>query len=107
MVVHPEQLGLYFIGLVQPWGSIMPLAERQSEWVADIIDGAVGLPSREEMQLQIERTQRKMHKRYADSRRHTIQVDFYSYLDELDREFRKGRRRTERSVRVSSKRRAA
>jgi hypothetical protein len=33
-VVEPDHAGLYFIGLVQPLGAIMPLAEAQSEWVA-------------------------------------------------------------------------
>ena len=43
-VVPPEQVGLYFIGLIQPLGAIMPLAELQSEWVADMIEGKVTLP---------------------------------------------------------------
>ena len=38
-VVDPDHPGLYFIGLVQPLGAIMPLAEAQSEWVADLLDG--------------------------------------------------------------------
>ena len=38
-VVHPELPGLYFIGLVQPLGAIMPIAEAQSEWVADVLEG--------------------------------------------------------------------
>lgn len=28
-VVHPEVPTLYFIGLIQPWGAIFPLAERR------------------------------------------------------------------------------
>ena len=47
---------------------------------------------------QIDRTQRKMQKRYLESRRHTIQVDFYAYLDELDRESRRGRRRARQNL---------
>ena len=33
-VVHPDHPGLYFVGLVQPIGAIMPLAEAQAQWVA-------------------------------------------------------------------------
>jgi len=45
-VVSPQHPGLYFIGLLQPLGAIMPLAEAQSEWVADLLEGKVALPSR-------------------------------------------------------------
>jgi thioredoxin reductase len=31
----PQLPGLYFIGFIQPLGPIMPIAEAQSEWVAD------------------------------------------------------------------------
>ena len=42
-VVDPEHPGLYFIGLIQPLGAIMPLAEAQSEWIADVLE-AKGRP---------------------------------------------------------------
>ena len=40
-VFHPEIPGLYFIGLLQPLGAIMPLAEAQSAWVGDHLLGAL------------------------------------------------------------------
>ena len=43
-VVPPDLPGLYFIGLIQPLGAIMPIAELQSEWVADLLEGKAGLP---------------------------------------------------------------
>ena len=46
---HPDHPGLYFIGLVQPLGAIMPLAEAQAEWVADLLEGSAALPSCDEM----------------------------------------------------------
>ncbi len=36
-VVPPDRPGLWFIGLVQPLGAVMPLAEAQAHWVADLI----------------------------------------------------------------------
>ena len=42
----PDHPGLYFIGFVQPLGPIMPIAEAQSEWVADLLQGRAALPSR-------------------------------------------------------------
>ena len=44
-VVSPDHPDLYFIGLLQPLGAIMPLAEAQSEWIADVLEGRVELPS--------------------------------------------------------------
>jgi cation diffusion facilitator CzcD-associated flavoprotein CzcO len=88
-VVHPELDGLYFIGLLQPLGAIMPLAEAQSEWIADVLEGKAGLPSRERMLQTIEREDRRMRRRYVRSPRHTIQVDFYDYLRTVGRERRR------------------
>lgn len=88
-VIHPQYPGLYFIGLVQPWGAIMPLAEAQSEWAADLIERKCGLPQPAEMQRQIERDFEKMARRYTQSSRHTIQVDFFPYIDVIRRERRR------------------
>jgi cation diffusion facilitator CzcD-associated flavoprotein CzcO len=91
-VVDPEHPGLYFIGLIQPLGAIMPIAELQSEWVADILEGKVALPSRTAMREVIRREDERMAKRYVRSPRHTIQVDFYPYMRTLRRERRRTRR---------------
>jgi hypothetical protein len=92
-VVDPEHPGLYFVGLVQPLGAIMPLAEAQAEWVADLVAGDAALPSYDEMRRQIRIYDEKVKKRYVASKRHTIQVDFHSYLVELKRERQAGRAR--------------
>ena len=66
-VVSPDHPGLYFIGLIQPLGAIMPLAEAQSEWVADLLQGRATLPSAAEMRREIAAYERKMRKRYVAS----------------------------------------
>jgi hypothetical protein len=71
----------------------MPIAELQSEWVADLLEGKACLPSRERMLASIAKDGRKLKKRYVASKRHTIQVDFYPYLRELQRERRRRPRR--------------
>ncbi len=85
-VVHPDYPGLYFIGLVQPWGAIMPLAELQSKWVADLLEGRSGLPSTEAMKVAVRRDREKVARRYVKSDRHTIQVDYYPYEALLKKE---------------------
>ncbi|MGQ0634769.1 MAG: NAD(P)-binding domain-containing protein [Planctomycetaceae bacterium] len=92
-VVHPDRKHLYFVGLVQPWGAIMPLAELQSKWVADILTGLAGLPGRDEMLADIGRSRAVMARRYTESARHTIQVDFHPYFKEIERERKRGRSR--------------
>jgi dimethylaniline monooxygenase (N-oxide forming) len=91
-VVDHDHPGLYFIGLIQPLGAIMPIAELQSEWVADILEGRVTLPSRGEMAEVLDREDQRMAKRYVRSPRHTIQVDFYPYMRTLRRERKRGGR---------------
>ena len=90
-VVHPDQPRLYFIGLVQPWGAIMPLAEAQAIWVADVLRGTSGLPDRETMVAEIKRHRANLEKRYTKSTRHTIQVDFYPDRNLLAKTARRGR----------------
>ncbi|HYP48573.1 MAG TPA: NAD(P)-binding domain-containing protein, partial [Thermoleophilaceae bacterium] len=92
-VVSPQHPGLFFIGLIQPLGAIMPLAEAQAEWVADVLSGSAKLPTPRRMRTVIEREDKRMAQRYVASKRHTIQVDFHPYLRTIQKE-RKRRRRT-------------
>jgi cation diffusion facilitator CzcD-associated flavoprotein CzcO len=92
-VVHPDRPGLFFIGLVQPIGAIMPLAEAQAEWVADLVGGEGALPPYAEMREQIREYDEQLRRRYVASKRHTIEVDFHKYLTEIERERRRARAR--------------
>ncbi len=86
LVASIEHPGLYFIGFVQPLGAIMPIAEAQSEWVGDLLEGRGALPSAAEMEAEIDGHERRMQRRYIASKRHTIQVDFHPYLRAIRRE---------------------
>ncbi|HEY0641335.1 MAG TPA: NAD(P)-binding domain-containing protein [Pseudonocardiaceae bacterium] len=99
-VVDPDHDGLFFIGLVQPLGAIMPIAEAQSRWVADLLDGAATLPSRRAMHREIAAYRRATARRYVSSKRHTIQVDFMPYQRALEAERRAGARRAARRPRT-------
>jgi Flavin-binding monooxygenase-like len=84
--VSAEHPGLYFIGFVQPLGPLMPVAEAQSEWIADLLTGKAALPSALEMRREIAAYDRWLKKRFVASKRHTIEVDFHPYLREIKRE---------------------
>jgi len=85
-VVSVERPDLYFIGFIQPLGPIMPLAEAQCEWIADLLNGRATLPAAGEMKREISREERKQAKRFVSSKRHTVEVDFHPYLREIRRE---------------------
>jgi thioredoxin reductase len=85
-VVSVERPGLYFIGFIQPLGPIMPLAEAQGEWIADLLTGRAVLPPAGEMKREIAREEKRMRKRFVASKRHTVEVDFHPYLREIRRE---------------------
>ena len=85
-VVSVERPGLYFIGFIQPLGPIMPLAEAQCEWVADLLGGHAALPPAGEMKREVAREERKQAKRFVASKRHTVEVDFHPYLREIRHE---------------------
>jgi len=89
-VWKPGLDSLMFVGLCQPLGAIMPIAEVQAKWIADLATGAYRLPPDDEMERWIARDELAMHRRYVRSARHTIQVDFDEYLWHAARERRRG-----------------
>jgi cation diffusion facilitator CzcD-associated flavoprotein CzcO len=89
-VFDPGLAGLAFIGLLQPLGAIMPLAEAQSVWVCDYLAGHYALPPEEEMRADMDHERARMFRRYVASARHTMQVDFEDYMAQLRKERRRG-----------------
>ena len=83
----------------------MPLAEAQSDWVADLLEGRATLPSDAEMRREIDEYHRAQAKRYVKSKRHTIQVDFLDHFAELAKERAAGakRRGQSRALRKTSR----
>ncbi len=89
-VFDPSHPSLYFVGFVQPWGAIMPIAELQGRLVAEHLTGDYALPSSAQMRKDMEAMLRRQARRYQASKRHTIQVDYSNYVVELDDERRAG-----------------
>ncbi len=85
-VFHPDVPSVFFIGLLQPLGAIMPIAEAQGAWVGDYLIGDYRLPDDAAVRADIAADQAAMRERYVASKRHTIQVDFDDYLHALARE---------------------
>ncbi len=82
-MIHPDIQNMFFLGFVQPLGPIMPLAEIQSKYIAQVILGNISLPTKDLMQKAISKETKKNEKRYNKSPRHTIQVDFHLYRQQI------------------------
>ncbi|RYZ01590.1 MAG: NAD(P)/FAD-dependent oxidoreductase [Myxococcales bacterium] len=91
---HLEHRGLMFAGLAQPLGAIMPLVEAQGRLFASYLRGDYELPDPEEMRERARREREQVRRRFVASRRHTMQVDFDGYLEDVARELRAGHRRS-------------
>ena len=89
-VFKPGIDNLAFIGLLQPLGAIMPLAEAQGRWLASYLRGEYRLPPLAEMEADVRAERERMFRRYVASKRHTMQVDFDNYLYELGKELNAG-----------------
>ena len=92
-VFHPDRRDVFFVGLLQPLGAIMPLAQVQSEWVADHLAGRYALPDPAALRADMEAERRRMFQRYVPSKRHTMQVDYDDYLAALAKERKAGAER--------------
>ncbi|XP_056621131.1 flavin-containing monooxygenase 5-like [Triplophysa dalaica] len=78
-----ERPTLAVIGLIQPLGAITPISEIQARWATRVFKGLCKLPSMDAMLGDIEAKEEKMAKRYVATQRHTIQVDYIPYMDEI------------------------
>ncbi|MBO0979934.1 NAD(P)/FAD-dependent oxidoreductase [Microbacterium sp. SD291] len=94
--IHPDLPGLYFVGLLQPIGAVMPLAEAQSAWIAEHVSGRYVAPPRDEIRRQMLADHQRNRRQFYTSARHTMEVDFDHYLWDLGRERRRGARRARR-----------
>lgn len=77
---HPT---LAAINCVQVVGAVFPIAEAQARWYALVVNGKRKLPSKEAMLKDIADKESALSRRYVSSTRHTVQVDYIPYLDEL------------------------
>ncbi|XP_016122543.1 dimethylaniline monooxygenase [N-oxide-forming] 5-like, partial [Sinocyclocheilus grahami] len=78
-----ERPTLAVIGLIQPLGAIMPISEMQARWATRVFKGLCKLPPMTGMMKDIKAKEEAMARRYVAAQRHTIQVDYIPYMDEL------------------------
>jgi len=92
-VFHPGVPRLYFVGFCQPLGPIGPVAEAQARLLAAHLAGEYATPDETAMRTAVREERERVRRRFGDSPRHTMQVDFDDYLASLAHETRAGARR--------------
>jgi dimethylaniline monooxygenase (N-oxide forming) len=97
-VFHAKERRVFFLGLAQTLGAIIPTVERQAAWVAEYLSGRYNLPEPEAMERVIRDQDAARRRRYVDSPRHTMQLDPGQFALFLQRELKRGQRRAERGL---------
>lgn len=82
---HPHTLAI--IGLIQPFGPLVPISEMQCRWFTQLMSGRRKLPSLKVMMEDVVRKRADHDSRFYSSPRHQIQVDFDRIMDELGEQF--------------------
>lgn len=80
---HLKERHIFFVGLLQTVGAVMPVAAAQARAVALHLTGKYHLPSPADMQRTNAAQDKKMKERFVHSARHTMQVipeEFYPAL---------------------------
>ncbi len=80
-IFPPQYPGLFFLGLIQPNGSIWPLADFQATLVAKHLKGRFQIPS--DAAARAMQDHAATLRRYLPTSRHTIEVDFFQYRRSL------------------------
>lgn len=89
-ITPPHLPGLYFVGLVQPVGPTIPLAEAQARWLAGVLAGSLRLPDASTMAQEIAAHAHAVRRRYVGSARYALEVDARSHVRQLAADMRRG-----------------
>lgn len=86
-IIPPKHPTMSLIGLIQSVGGpFYPIGEMQSRWFCQIVLGNLELPTERAMQKEVIKRRNENCKRYTNTTRHTVQIDWILYMDELSSE---------------------
>jgi cation diffusion facilitator CzcD-associated flavoprotein CzcO len=92
-MMKPGVPNLFFMALAQPLPTLVNFAEQQAKLAAAYLTGRYLPPSPAEMEKVIKRDEEIHLGQYYRSQRHTIQVDFGTYVRDLHKEIAAGEKR--------------
>ncbi|KAI9091464.1 flavin monooxygenase-like protein [Phlyctochytrium arcticum] len=82
-IFPPNHANISFVGMVQPIGAVMPVAEMQARYVSRVISGDIPLPPPKKLRDLIDMEWQLHAARYVPKERHTIEVEYVTYMDDL------------------------
>ena len=97
-MVRPAYENVFFLGLAQPLPTLVNFAEQQSKLVARTIAGDYALPSSSAMEKIIAQDERLHQSHFNQTKRHTMQVDFNTYVRDLMKEIERGKKRASQTA---------
>jgi cation diffusion facilitator CzcD-associated flavoprotein CzcO len=92
-MMKPGVPNLFYMGLAQPLPTLVNFAEQQAKLAAAYLAGLYLPPPSADMEQVIAKDEATHLGQYYRSKRHTIQVDFNTYVADLHKEISKGARR--------------
>lgn len=92
-MMKPGVPNLFYMGLAQPLPTLVNFAEQQAKLAAAYLAGLYLPPPAAEMEQIIVKDEATHLGQYYRSKRHTIQVDFNTYVADLHKEIAKGGKR--------------
>ena len=87
-IVPPDLPGLFFIGLVDAPGGLLPIVESQAAWLTEVLEGRIVLPDRAMMLTAIDAAEPRTRERFPHEPPHSIRCDPHAYLRLLARDRR-------------------
>lgn len=78
-IVPPDVADLYFVGLVDPVGGLLPVIELQAIWIADVLTGALSLPDRQTRWAAAEAGECRTRERFGAAGSFSILCDQWAY----------------------------
>ena len=97
-MVKPGYENLFFLALAQPLPTLVNFAEQQSKLIAALVAGEYALPSSADMEKTILADEKVHMGHFYQADRHTMQVDFNTYVRDLLQEVARGKKRAKISA---------
>ena len=92
-MVKPGYENLFFLALAQPLPTLVNFAEQQSKLAVAAVLGEYAFPDHAEMDRVTAADEKTHTGHFYQAARHTMQVDFNTYVRDLHQEIEKGRKR--------------
>lgn len=92
-IVPPDWRGIYFLAYFNSDSALNWICEGQVRWLREFEMGRANLPTRTDMQKEIETRRAWVHRHFKDTPRHGIEVEHLPYFSDLKRTLRQAQRR--------------